>query len=325
MINCLRRINPVSLRISVTDRCQLRCLYCRPAEGNDKSHHANLLTFDNIINFVNFLNRHYLLSKIHITGGEPLVRREIVELVKRLSAAGIGDIALTTNGQLLGEMAAPLKRAGLKRINISLDSLDKDNFCRLTRGNELCRTLEGIEAAIESGFSPVKLNTVVLKNINDHETVDIAGYGMERNCTVRFLELMPIGVSAAFFHDWFVSSAGVIKRLAERFELRAVAGQSGSSSTNYNVYDSKGRVGIIGFISPYTAPFCGDCRRLRLTSDGRLLGCLARKESYKIGPLLRGNSLSDGASLIEMINSALINKHKGHRFNTLETIVKIGG
>ncbi|MFC1528430.1 GTP 3',8-cyclase MoaA [Candidatus Latescibacterota bacterium] len=325
MTNRLQRTNPVSLRISVTDNCQLRCLYCRPAEEDDISQHSDLLTFDTIINFVNFLNRHYQLSKVHITGGEPLVRPGIVELIKKLSAAGIGDIALTTNGQLLGKMAIPLKRAGLKRINISLDSLDTDNFHQLTRGGELYRTLEGVEAAIKSGLSPVKLNTVVLRHSNDHEIVDIAGYGMERNCRVRFLELMPIGVSAAFFSDWFVSSDEVMKRLAEKFELSAVLGQSGSSSCNYRAYDSKGTAGIIGFISPYTAPFCSDCRRLRLTSNGRLFGCLARKESYEIGSLLRDDSLSDGASLLEVINSALTNKHSGSRFTTLDTIVKIGG
>ena len=321
-----QRKNPVSLRISVTDRCQLRCLYCMPpAEGNKKCCHTDLLTFSEIMNFVNLLKSHYSISKIHITGGEPLVRNGIVELIKRLSTTEICDIVLTTNGQLLVGMAKDLKRAGLRRVNISLDSLNPGNFYRLTGGGELHRTLAGIDAVIECGFSPIKLNTVVLNNINDNEVTDIAIYGIERNCQVRFLELMPIGVNAAHFHDLFVSSDEVNMRLAKRFELYALAEQSGGSSRNYIAHDSDGRTGIIGFISPYTSPFCGGCRRLRLKADGKLIGCLAHEKGFEIRSLLQDESSLNEFPLIEVVNSALNIKHKNRRFESCEAMVNIGG
>lgn len=326
MRNTKKRKNPVSLRISVTDRCQLHCLYCMPpTDGNKNCCNSDLLTFGEIADFVNLLNCHYSISKIHITGGEPLVRKGIVELIKILSDTGICEIVLTTNGQLLGEMAEDLKKAGLRRVNISLDSLDPDNFRRLTGEGELHRTLAGIDAVIESGFSPIKLNTVVLKNINAHEVTDIADYGIEHKCQVRFLELMPIGDSAANFHELFVSSDEVYMKLENRFELSEITEQSGGSSRNFIARDSEGRSGIIGFISPYTSPFCRGCSRLRLKADGKLIGCLAHNKGYEIKSLLQGNSSINEFSLSEIVNSAMNIKHKKRRFESCEAMVNIGG
>ncbi len=257
-------------------------------------------------------------------GGEPCLHKELGSFVKQVYKLGI-DVTLTTNGQFLGEMATDLKRAGLRRVNISLDSLNPDNFRKLTHRGELCRTLTGIKAAIKSGLSPIKLNTVVIKNRNDHEVIDIAEYGIANHCQVRFLELMPIGITDAHFHDWFVSSAEVMKRLMKRFELRPVTQQSGGSSRNYSVCDSKGRIGIIGFISPYTSPFCSGCRRLRLTADGKLLGCLALNCGYEIRSLLQCKYSSGVVPLIKVVNSALSIKHKSRLFDSCEAMVKIGG
>ena len=167
MIEIIKEPASLSLRISVTKLCQLRCMYCMPGCGNEDNGDFNLLSFDDIMTFINFLKQHYYLSKVHITGGEPLLRPGIVNLIEKLSISGIGDIALTTNGQLLGDMAVSLRHAGLQRVNISLDSLNPENFRRLTGRGELFRTMEGIEAAVKYGFSHVKLNTVVLKNINN--------------------------------------------------------------------------------------------------------------------------------------------------------------
>ncbi|MFC1489653.1 GTP 3',8-cyclase MoaA [Candidatus Latescibacterota bacterium] len=320
-----RETSHISLRVSVTDRCQLNCLYCRPPEKDEKCFHQDLLTFNEILNFVNFLNRNYGLSKVHITGGEPLMRCGIVDFTEKISKAGITDIALTTNGQLLGEFAKDLKRAGLNRVNISLDSLDTDIFQRLTHSGKLIRTLAGIETAIDSGFDSIKLNTVVIRNRNDHEVMEIAEYGIAHHCHVRFLELMPFGLSAENFDDWFVSSDKIKNRLEETYEFRQLVGKSGGSSRDYMVRDSKGRTGIIGFISPISAPFCSGCRRLRLTSDGRLLGCLARKEGFEIRSLLHNENVSEEETLKKAVESALSVKHNSRSFNTRGTMAEIGG
>ena len=209
----------ISLRISVTDRCQLNCLYCNPPKKDEKCFHRDLLGYDEIAAFANFLNRNYGLSKVHITGGEPLLRPKIVKIIEKISVAGVEDIALTTNGQMFGDMATDLKRAGLRRVNISLDSLNDGNFQRLTHGGKLSHTLAGIEKAIDSGLHPVKLNTVVVRNRNDHEVMDIAEYGIANHCQVRFLELMPFGSSAVNLYDWFVSSDEIKRQLEEKYEF----------------------------------------------------------------------------------------------------------
>ena len=284
-----------------------------------------MLSYNEIIRFVNIVADSYRLDKVHITGGDPLMRPDIAELIGLLSAQGIEHIALTTNGQLLGEKAHSLKSAGLRRINISLDSLDTKTFRTLTRGGELNRTLAGIDAAVSCGISPVKLNMVVLKGINDHEKLLLAHYGLERNCQVRFLELMPIGVAASSFHSIFVSSKDTAQRLSETYTLTAMPGKPSGSSRNFHARDMDGKTGIIGFISPYTAPFCGGCRRLRLTSDGRLMGCLALNNAYDIRPLLRSESAGAQSELIRIIDTALKHKRNSLRFETNESMAVIGG
>jgi len=316
---------PVSLRISVTDRCDERCLYCRPAEGVTLVPRRDVLRFEEIIRFVRAVKADFGLSKVRLTGGEPLIRRGLADLVRRLSLEGIGDLALTTNGQRLADMAAVLCRAGLRRVNVSLDTLDRTTYRRLTRGGNLSRTLAGIEAARACGLKPVKLNMVVLRGINDHEVVPLARFGIERGCEVRFLELMPIGVAAPSHERWFVSSAEVREQVARAMELVPLAEEPDRASRSFLARDAAGRSGRIGFVSPCSEPFCRTCRRLRLTATGRLLGCLGQTRGIDVRALLRGSGEPDETLLCGAVEEALRLKRGGRRFAEQELMVRIGG
>ncbi len=324
-MNESQKYAPVSLRISITDRCQLRCIYCMGPDGVDKFTHQEILSFAQIIRFVQVLKGHFGISSVRITGGEPLVRRGVVELVKMLADEGLSDLALTTNGQFLAAMAGELKRAGLNRVNISLDSINADTYRRLTRGGELEAVLAGLAGALGSGLAPVKLNTVVLKGINSDEVVNIARFGIERGCEVRLLELMPIGPAGEYFADWFVSSQEVLAKLSEAFELEPARKEPGSSSRKYLAKDAQGRQGSIGLISSLSSPFCRQCRRLRLTSTGKLIGCLARPEGPDIRPLLQDAGKPDQSSLVRMISSVLGIKGEQRLFSRTDPMVRIGG
>lgn len=315
--------NPISLRVSVTDRCQLRCLYCMPSEGVPKRDHSEILSFEEIVRFVRVLKGHYGLSKVHITGGEPLIRPDVVDLIGMLSGEGISDLALTTNGHLLPEMALALKKAGLSRLNISIDTLEPATYRKLTRRGSLQDTLAGIDAATEAGFAPVKLNTIVMKGVNSDEIVSIARFGLARGCEVRFLELMPIGPGAEYFDEWFVSSAEVTDTLSKAFDLSQMSQKSGGSSRRYMVRDFQGTTGFIGLISSTTRPFCGGCHRLRLTANGELVGCLATGTTLNIRPFL-GESL-DSDRLIETVRQAMSLKRNGKDFVTPNLMSMTGG
>jgi len=319
---------PLSLRISVTSRCQLRCRYCAPAEGMPQPPPGSTMTSDEILKFVRTLATHYPLRKVHLTGGEPLARPDVVDLVAALAREGAADLALTTNGQRLAAMAAGLRRAGLARINISLDSLDADTYRHLTRGGSLAPVITGIEAARQAGFAPIKLNMVVLRGVNDHEAAQVARWGLERGCHVRLLELMPIGVARPHFDEWFISSAEVRERLAADFELQPIAGDAGASSRNYLARSRGGAralTGIIGFISPCSDSFCSGCRRLRLTADGRLLGCLAQPDGADIREALRGDPGQRGALLATAVENAMRLKRAGRRFAAQSPMIAVGG
>lgn len=316
---------PVSLRISITDRCQLRCPYCMPPEGVRLMDHGDVLSFEESLEFVRAVHSHFGLSKAHVTGGEPLIRRGVVDFVARLGELGLPDLALTTNGHRLGAMAGDLRRAGLRRVNVSLDSLDADTYAALTRGGMLASALGGVDAALASGMAPVKLNVVVLRAVNDHEAVRIARYGLERGCQVRFLELMPIGVAAARFAEQFVSAAEVRARLAGAFDLAPLPTDRGASSRNFLARDADGRTGVLGLIAPCTAPFCDGCRRLRLTATGRLLGCLAQAEGVDVRPLLRHSARRDDDALLLAVEQALLLKRGVRQFAHQDHMAAIGG
>ncbi len=316
---------PISLRVSVTDRCQLRCLYCMPSQGVPKRDHSEILSFEEIVRFVHVLKGHYGLSKVHITGGEPLIRPNVVDLIGMLTREGISDLALTTNGHLLPEMALPLKKAGLTRLNISLDTLEPATYRKLTRRGSLQDTLAGIDAATEAGFAPVKLNTIVLKGVNSDEIVSIARFGLARSCEVRFLELMPIGPAAEHFDEWFVSSAEVTDTLSKAFDLSPTRAKPGGSSRRYHARDAQGTAGIIGLISSTSRPFCGGCHRLRLTANGELVGCLATGATLNIRPFLGVSQTSESGRLIETVRQAMSLKRNGKDFVTPNLMAMTGG
>jgi len=315
---------PLSLRISVTDRCQLRCVYCMPPTGVPKAHHDDILTFEEIVRFVRALRSRFRLDKVRITGGEPLIRPGIVDLVAMLAAEGIDDLALTTNGQQLAEMAGDLKRAGLRRVNISLDSLDEGSFAALTRGGRLHSTLNGIEAAVRAGLTPVKLNTVVLRDYNDTVVADIARFGLAAGCQVRFLELMPIGC-AADAPDLFVPVDEVRSRLEPHFSLEPLAHERSSSSRNFRASDAYGRRGTIGFIPSRTEPFCEGCRRIRLTSTGRIVSCLALGEGPNVQALLGRSDPAAGRELADIVATELAGKCARTAFRTHRPMAAVGG
>ena len=338
----------LSLRVSVTDRCQLRCCYCAPAGlaaasppgtagvpwpdgwpagGDGEPLRADALAFEEILAFVRILKRRYGLRKVHLTGGEPLLRPRLAGLIRTLAEEGLADLALTTNGHCLAGMAGDLRRAGLRRINVSLDSLDPHTYRRLTRGGDLARAVAGIEAALRAGLEPVKLNMVVLRGINEHEVVDVVRWGLERGCHVRLLELMPIGAGREDFDRRFVSSAEVRERLAAHFDLEPLPYEPGASSRNFLARSACGRAGVIGFISPCSDAFCGHCRRLRLTADGRLLGCLAQPQGADIRPLLDSTAREGNreAALFRAVQEALSFKRSGRRFAEQRHMISIGG
>lgn len=284
-----------------------------------------ILTYEEILAFVSVLKDNFGLSRVRVTGGEPLVRKDVADLIGMLRAAGVTDIALTTNGRLLSNMAEKLARSGLKRVNVSVDSVDPGTYGRLTGGADLAPVLDGIDAARDAGLSPIKINTVVIRRMNDGEVINIARWCLERRCEVRFLELMPVGPNARVFNDWFVPSDEIRKKLAPAFSMKPVRSGSNGSSRDYAVSDGYGLKGTIGFISSYSSPFCDGCFRLRLTTTGKLLGCLACSEAIYIKPLMRNNSSPDTPRLIEAVNNAFTLKHRSRRFESQAPMVSFGG
>jgi len=316
---------PLSLRISVTDRCQQRCIYCMPPEGVTKLNHDDILSFEEIVRFVRLVKSRFSLLKVHLTGGDPLVRPSVAGLVRMLADENVADLALTTNGQLLAETARPLKAAGLHRVNISLDSLDDQTYASLTRGGQIKRVLEGIHAALKEGFSPIKLNTVVLRDHNLAEVVSMARWAIERGCRIRFLELMPIGCAKGIFRESFVPYREVLARLAEDLILEALPHAPGQSSRDFLARDSHGRRGVVGFITAQSRPFCRGCRRMRLTSTGQLISCLARGSGPNIREILRAGDERADRMLGEILASELARKRARVGFDTPHIMASVGG
>ena len=314
---------PLTIRISVTDRCQLRCRYCMPEEGVRSCAHEDILSFEEIADCVERLQESFDLRKVRLTGGDPLARKGIVNLVGALSDMGIPDLSMTTNAQLLGGMAADLCDAGVHRVNISLDSLNPDTFRRITRGGVVGKTVEGIDAALRANLRPVKLNMVVMREINDHEVCDLMSFALERGCELRFLELMPVGHGAELFEHAFVATESVRRMLESRFELEPIDRAEGSSASRYSVRrTADGLAGVAGFISPCSDPFCAGCTRLRLTADGRLIGCLAREDGIHIRRFLAD---ADDAALVAAVRRAIQWKRTDRYFSQTTAMATIGG
>ncbi|MGE5552846.1 MAG: GTP 3',8-cyclase MoaA [Betaproteobacteria bacterium] len=286
------------LRVAVTDRCNLRCTYCMPPEGVAPREHEEILRYEEIVRLVR-VALSLGITRVRLTGGEPLVRRDIVELVEGLAALpGLEEVSLTTNGTLLAPVAARLARAGLRRINISLDSLKPERFRLLTRGGDLQRVLAGIEAALTAGLKPVKLNTVVMAGVNDDEVASLARLTLAWEVHVRFIEFMALGASTGRGGGYVATD-----RLWERLGplIAEVGGAEESSvpgSGPARSWRLKGGRGSFGFISPVSEKFCDRCNRLRLTADGHLRPCLLSTREVDVkGPLRRGASDAELAAL----------------------------
>jgi GTP 3',8-cyclase len=315
----------LSLRISVTDKCEFRCLYCMPAEGICKQSHDDILTFEQIVDFVALARSEFDLAKVHITGGEPLVRKNIVDLVAMIAEVGVSDLALTTNACKLARLASDLKNAGLHRVNVSLDSLDPDIFATLTRGGKLADVLAGVDAALDNGLGPIKFNTVVLRGYNDTQIADMARWAISRGCVIRFLELMPIGCVKPVFDKLYVSSDEIQKQLEGTLDLRAQTYKPGASTRYFEASGPDGTHGLVGLISGQSQPFCLSCRRLRLTSTGKLITCLARGEGPDVRSMLCSDNPADRETLQKIISDELDAKaHRGD-FDTGHAMMAVGG
>ena len=292
------------LRISVTDRCNLRCQYCMPADGVEWVPKEQVLSFEEMVRIVRVMSW-VGISKVRITGGEPLVRRGLTDLVEQFSRlAGIEDISLTTNGVLLAPQAHALFKAGLRRINISLDSLRPDSFASITRANLFGRIKEGIQAAVEAGFDPIKLNMVVIRGVNDAEIADFARLTRHSHFEVRFLEYMPLDGYGNWDRTKLVSGAEILERLRAVGELETI--QSDDRSEVAQRFRLSGSQGEIGLILPVTQPFCANCSRLRVTAEGFIKNCLFGQEEWNLRDLLRSGGSDE--EVREMIRLAVLKK-----------------
>jgi len=295
------------LRISVTDRCNLRCIYCMPSCGVYPMSHRNILTYEEIHTIAQAAAE-LGISKIRLTGGEPLVRSGLPNLVQMLAHIdGIDDIALTTNGTLLTRYAAELKEAGLQRVNVSLDTLKPDKFESITRHNLFRDVIEGIEVAKSVGLKPVKINVVVMAGINDDELLDFANKTIDEGWHVRFIELMPLVVEDTITPQ-FIPVSDMRKRLESLGELEPCLPSVGNGPARYFRFPHA--EGTIGFISPVSEHFCFQCNRLRLTSDGKLRPCLLAEDEIDLKQPLR-NGISS-AELKRLIKKAVAKKPLRH-------------
>jgi len=291
------------LRVSITDRCNMRCIYCMPPEGILHRPHDRILSFEEIYRIVNAAAE-LGISKVRITGGEPLVRKDLSLFIKNLKRIrGLDEIALTTNGVYLKERAFSLKEAGLDRVNISLDSLVPEKFREITRGGSLEKALEGVEAALSAGLGPVKINVVLLRGFNDSEIISFAGLAKSRDVHVRFIEYMPTHLGEYSYEELFFSSLEARAILDSLGELVPIENNCGVNTAQS--FRIKGFHGTIGFISPVSENFCSSCNKLRLTSEGCLRSCLHSSKSIDLKAAMK-NGASDNdlaALIIEAVNS----------------------
>jgi cyclic pyranopterin phosphate synthase len=298
------------LRLSVTDRCNFRCVYCMPDVGFAMEPRANLLRSEELLRLV-ALFAGFGVSKVRITGGEPLVRRNLAALVADLAALpGIDDLSLTTNGDRLAELAGELASAGLRRVNVSLDSLDPGTFSGITRGGDLQRVLDGLERAREAGLTPVKLNMVVLGGVNDGEIEAMLDYATARGFDLRFIEMMPVGATGAGAMRRYYPAERILQRVRDHCgeELEALTVKRGGGPASY-YRAGRGTVGVIRAISRH---FCADCNRVRLTAKGDLVLCLGNEGAVPLGQLLRAGA--DDDALRAAIVAGIARKPQGHDF-----------
>ena len=330
------------LRISVTDRCNFRCTYCMPAEGMQWLPKSEVLSFEELEHVARLCVQRYGVDGIRLTGGEPTVRAHLPVLVAKLAALTVPrdsasplagqpiDLALTTNGATLTNCVDELKAAGLGRVNISLDTLDRTKFEAMTRRDELVRVLEGIDAAIGAGFSSVKINAVVERGVNDDEILDLANFGRAKGVEVRFIEFMPLDAEGHWVNDKVVSQDEIVERIAAVHPLESVPARGAAPADRWRYLDGRGTVGVIPSV---TKPFCGDCDRVRVTADGQFRTCLFATTEFDLRSVLRsglpGRELDDAVA--EVIERAVGTKWAGHQINQVNfvrpkrTMSQIGG
>lgn len=334
------------LRVSATDRCNFRCLYCLPeTEAAANFYRERWRSRPEIPIHRQWKPKHEILSfeeiertariaiacgieKIRITGGEPLLRQNVVELIEKLAAIpGLRDLAMTTNGFLFPQHAAALKKAGLRRVSFSLDSFDPQNFKRLTGVSGLDKATQSIQLAKELGFHPVKVNAVIIKDINEHEIEDLCQYALDEQISVRFIEFMPLDSGKAWQKDRVFPGKEILARLQESFALSLVANTHASETARrWRINNTAGEVGII---APVTEPFCGHCNRMRLTADGQIRACLFSLREHDLKPLLRGAASDDEIAVC--LQTIARGKEAGHKIGREDfvqpprTMSSIGG
>jgi cyclic pyranopterin phosphate synthase len=302
-----------NLRISVTDRCNIRCFYCMPDESIVFKPKDEILTFEEIERFVRVV-ADTGVNKLRLTGGEPLVRAHLADLVTRLAAVpGIDDVALTTNGILLADQAQELRDAGLQRINISLDTLSEETFQRITRRSGLDRVLAGIQAAQEVGFEKIRLNAIAIRGLTEDDVIPLGHFSREQNLELRFIEFMPLDAENNWQSDQVLSGEAIRRQLENAFgSLNPVERfDTAQPAVDYRFADGAGN---IGFINPVTQPFCCDCNRLRLTAEGQVRNCLFSTTEWDARQLLRDGSSNQ--QLLELVRDCVAQKKPGHGIDT---------
>ena len=308
------------LRISVTDRCNFRCTYCMPAEGMTWLDRSEVLTYEEIECVARICVEKFGVDSLRLTGGEPTVRAHLPQLISKLAALRLPDgtkpdIALTTNGATLRNIALELRNAGLDRINVSLDSLKPERFFAMTRRDELHNVLAGIAEAQIAGFSPMKVNAVVERGANDDEILDLVRYGRDNNVEVRFIEFMPLDATNEWERNKVVSQDEIVATIAAEFPLELMPARGAAPADRWRFLDGKGTVGVIPSV---THPFCGDCDRVRLTSDGQFRTCLFATDESDIRSLLRNGGTDK--EIAELIQVAVGAKWAGHQINQVNFI-----
>ena len=299
------------LRSSVTDRCNLRCIYCMPREGISPIGHDEILRYEEILRVARCAAEKGI-TKIRITGGEPLVRRGIIDCIADLGRIpGIADLSITTNGVLLEACAQALYRSGIRRINISLDTLHPEKYKTITRGGDINAVLAGISKAREAGFAPIKINVVAMRNVNDDEAVEFARLTMDRPVHIRFIEFMPVAGQTTWEEAQFISSEELQSRISALGPLIPL--EADEKAGPAKMFQLEGAQGKLGFVTALSSHFCASCNRLRLTADGKLRACLFSDDETDLKPLLRGGC-SD-AELSSIIEQAIRSKPQRHKIH----------
>lgn len=306
-----------NLRVSVTDRCNIRCFYCMPEHPVEFVPRAEILSFEEIERFVQIAAR-LGVRKVRLTGGEPLLRKDLPNLVRRIAQIdGIADLSLTTNGVHLAGLAGPLYEAGLRRVNVHLDTLDRERFLQITRRDELDRVLEGIHACRRAGYGPIKINAVAVKGLVEPDIVPLAQFGREHGIEVRYIEFMPLDSQGLWLRDKVLLADDMIEMLTKGIGP-LVAERNGDPRAPATEYRFADGIGGVGFIASVSRPFCLNCNRIRLTADGKLRYCLFAVDETDVKGLLRGGATDE--EVVDVIRATVRAKWIGHEINSSQFV-----